>query len=85
MVKPSKKRRYQVVVYNSDEMSFNYVIDTFQTILGYELVQATSCANLIDQLGKYVVKSFAEKDHATATADLLLESGFEVEIIDIFA
>ena len=83
MVK-QKSKRYQVVVYNNNEMSFDYVIDMLQTTLGYEVVQATSCAKLIDQLGKYVVKSYDERDHATTVADMLVDYGFEVEIIDNF-
>lgn len=82
MVK-QKSKRYQVVVHNNDEMSFDYVIDMFQTTLGYEIIQATSCARLIDQLGKYAVKSYDQKDHAAAAADMLVDCGFEVEIIDI--
>lgn len=79
-----KSRRYQVVVFNSDELDFAYVIDSFQMILGYELTQATTCAHMIDNKGQYVVKSFADKEHALATADLLVEYGFDVEVIDIF-
>lgn len=79
-----KNRRYQVIVFNSDELEFAYVIDSFQTVLGYETTQATTCAYVIDNKGQYVVKSFADKEHAIATADMLVEYGFDVEVIDIF-
>jgi len=80
-----KSRRYQVVVHNSDDLEFQYVIESLQMILGYEQTQAATCAYLIDSKGKYVVKAFAEKEHAVATVDTLLEYEFDAEMIDTFS
>ena len=59
-----KPKRYQVIVYNNDEMSFDYVIDTFQMVLGYDITQASNCANMIHNRGEYVVKSYSEMEQA---------------------
>lgn len=80
-----KSRRYQVVIHNSDDLEFQYVIESLQTVLGYEQTQATSCAYLIDSKGKYAVKAFAEKEHADATLEILLEYEFDAEVIDSFS
>ena len=80
-----KSTRYKVLVHNSDELDFTYVIESLQVVLGYELTQATNCAYLIDHKGKYVVKAFAEKDHADATVEALVEYEFNAEVIDSFS
>ena len=77
-----KTKRYQVTVYNNDEMSFDYVIDAFQMVLGYDLTQAANCANLIHTRGEYVVKSYAELKHAEAALDMLYEYGFKADVLD---
>jgi ATP-dependent Clp protease adapter protein ClpS len=79
-----KGERYQIIVFNSDEMSFAYVIDAFQSVLGYELTQAANCANLIHNRGEYIVKSYAELSHAEAAFDMLCEFGFRCDVIDSF-
>jgi len=79
-----KGERYQIVVFNNDEMSFAYVIDALQSVLGYELTQASNCANLIHTRDEYVVKSYAELSHAEAAFEMLSEFGFRCDIIDSF-
>lgn len=77
-----KPKRYQIVVYNNDEMSFNYVIEAFQMTLGYDITQASNCAYMIDRKGEYVVKSYSELEHAEAALDMLYEYGFKADVID---
>ncbi len=77
-----KTKRYQVIVYNNDEMSFTYVIDAFQMVLGYDITQASNCANMIHRNGEYVIKSYAELEHAEAALDMLYEYGFKADILD---
>lgn len=74
-----------MLIHNSDELDFAYVIESLQVVLGYELTQATNCAYLIDQKGSYIVKTFGDKDHADATVEALLEYEFDAEVIDSFA
>ena len=77
-----KPKRYQVIVYNNDEMSFDYVIDTFQMVLGYDITQASNCANMIHNRGEYVVKSYSEMEQAEAALDMLYEYGFKADVVD---
>lgn len=77
-----KSKRFEIVVYNSDDMSFTYVIDAFQLVLGYDVTQATNCANLVHNRGEYVVKSYSELDHAEAALDMLYEYGFRADVVD---
>ena len=77
-----KSKRYQVVIYNNDEMSFEYVIDALQMVLGYDITQATNCAHIIDRKGEYVVKSYSELEHADAALDMLYEYGFKADVLD---
>jgi len=53
-------------------------------VLGYELTQASNCANLIHTRDEYVVKSYAELSHAEAAFEMLSEFGFRCDIIDSF-
>ena len=80
-----KSRRYQVVIHNSDDLEFQYVIESLQMILGYEQTQATTCAYLIDDKGSYVVKAFAERELADATLEALVEYEFDAEVVDSFS
>ena len=75
-------QRYCLIVFNNDEMTFQYVVETFQTVLGYETTQALNCANLIHSKGEYIVKCYSEKDHAEAALEMLYEYGFKADIID---
>lgn len=77
-----KSDRYSIVVYNNDEMSFTYVIEAFQTILGYELSQALNCAHIIHNKGEYAVKHYSDKEHAEAALEMLYEYGFRADILD---
>jgi len=62
-------------------MSFSYVVECFQSILGHEATQAANCANVIHEKGKYAVKTFSDKEIADLTADLLSDCGFFVETV----
>lgn len=77
-----KNKRYEIIVYNNDEMSFDYVIDAFQMVLGYDITQASNCAHMIDRRGEYVVKSYSELEHAEAALDMLYEYGFKADVND---
>lgn len=78
----SRKDRYAIVVHNSDDISFDYVTETFQTILGHELTQAANCAMAVHNRGSFIVKSFNDKEHADATVELLVDYELDAEVID---
>jgi ATP-dependent Clp protease adapter protein ClpS len=77
-----KSKRFEIVVYNSDDMSFTHVIDAFQMVLGYDITQATNCANLVHTRGEYTVKSYSELEHAESALDMLYEYGLRADVID---
>lgn len=77
----TRKIKHKVIVHNNDTMSFSYVTECFQSVLGYEATQAANCANIIHEKGKYAVKTFTEKEAAVTTAEMLEDCGFFVEIV----
>lgn len=77
-----KPKRFEIMVYNSDDLSFTHVIDAFQMVLGYDITQATNCANLVHTRGEYAVKSYSELEHAEAALDMLYDYGLRADVID---
>jgi ATP-dependent Clp protease adaptor protein ClpS len=47
---------YQIVVWNDDVNTFEWVIETLMEVCGHTEVQAEQCALLIHTQGKYAVK-----------------------------
>ena len=47
----------ELVLYNDDVHSFDFVIDSLVEICGHEPLQAEQCATLVDAKGSCVVKS----------------------------
>ena len=73
--------KYQIVVYNNSNMTFEYVINAFQTILGCDQTQAANSANIIHTKGEYVVKSYRDKEYAEAAFEYLCEAGFRCDVL----
>ena len=78
-----KHPKYQIVVHNDNENSFDYVVDMFMTILGHEKTQAANCAMIIHHKGKCVVKSMNDKEIAESTVELLLDHGLDAELLNL--
>ena len=55
--KPKTQPPYAVIVFNDDQHSFPYVIETFMKVFGYELEKSRSLAVEIHNQGKGVVWS----------------------------
>jgi ATP-dependent Clp protease adaptor protein ClpS len=55
--KPKKQPPYAVVVFNDDQHSFQYVIETFAKVFGYPLEKSYSLALQIHTEGKGIVWS----------------------------
>ena len=53
---------YQIVVWNDDVNTFDWVIDTLMEICGHTEEQAEQCALLIHTQGKYAVKNGSYED-----------------------
>jgi ATP-dependent Clp protease adaptor protein ClpS len=48
---------HNLIVWNDEVNTFDWVIDTLMDICGHERVQAEQCAMLIHTKGKYAVKN----------------------------
>lgn len=77
-----KRSKYHVVVYNNNSMSFDYVIEAFQTILGCDHTQAANSANIIHLRGEYIVKTYPDKEYADAAFEYLCEAGFRCDVLE---
>lgn len=49
--------KYDLVIYNDDHNTFEFVIDTLIEVCGHSLLQAEQCTLLIHYKGKCAVKS----------------------------
>lgn len=69
----------QIILYNDDFNTFNFVIETLIKICNHTAIQAEQCAYLVHHIGKCSVKKGAyEKLEVICTA--LLERGLTAEI-----
>jgi len=82
---PKSSRKEQLVeecdliVYNDDVNTFDFVIETLVDVCGHEYLQAVQCAHLIHNKGKCGVKRgpFAE---LKPTCESLLDKGLSASI-----
>jgi len=59
--KPKKQPPYAVVVFNDDQHSFQYVVETFMKVLGYPLEKSYALALQIHTEGRGIVWSGARE------------------------
>lgn len=77
----ARSKKYSVVVHNDNFHQINEVIDAFRKLFGYENIQATSCATLVQQRGSYACKSFSDLSMAKTVAKHLQNLDFKVEVV----
>ena len=70
----------QLVIYNDNHHSFDYVIDTLMSVCEYELEQAEQCAFLTHYRGQCTIKSGKKVDLLNYMEGLIIK-GLYVEII----
>lgn len=73
-------RLYEIVLYNDDVNTFDFVIDCLINICDHTLEQAEQCTFLVHYKGKCVVKTGEYKD-LEPKCSKLLELGLSAEII----
>jgi ATP-dependent Clp protease adaptor protein ClpS len=71
----------QIVVYNDDFNTFEWVIECFMTILGHTSEQAEQLAIIIHNNGKATVKS-GSRQELTPLCEALQDRGLSAEIED---
>jgi ATP-dependent Clp protease adaptor protein ClpS len=69
----------QLIVWNDDVNTFDWVITTLIEICGHTQEQAEQCAYLIHCKGKYAVKK-GEFDHLKPLCDAILDRGINATI-----
>ena len=70
---------YQLVVWNDDVNTFDWVIETLVEICGHTYEQAEQCAFIIHFNGKYAVKEGAYED-LRPKCDAILERGINATV-----
>jgi ATP-dependent Clp protease adaptor protein ClpS len=82
---PKSNRKEQLVkhcdliVYNDDINTFDFVIETLVDVCGHEYLQAVQCAHLIHNTGKCGVKRGAFEE-LKPKCEMLLEKGLSAAI-----
>lgn len=77
---PKEKKENEIVVYNDDINTFDYVIEMLIQACDHDPLQAEQCTLLIHFKGKCGVKSGEYKDLEPRCSHLL-EAGLSAEII----
>lgn len=72
-------KQQEIVLFNDDVNTFEWVIESLVEICGHEAVQAEQCAYLVHTTGKCGVKR-GEFDSLRPMCNSLLERGLSAEI-----
>jgi len=80
-MKSRKKLKYDIVLINDDELSFDHVIQCLTQICNHSYYQAVQCANIVNSNGRYEVYSGAFIDEATEVNEMLLDEGLDTELV----
>lgn len=76
----SEKKLNELVIYNDDFNTFDYVIDTLVRICGHDALQAEQCTLMIHYNGKCSVKR-GEFKKLRPLCENILERGLTAEIV----
>ncbi|MCG3167767.1 MAG: ATP-dependent Clp protease adapter protein ClpS [Bacteroidia bacterium] len=76
----SEKKLNELVIYNDDFNTFDYVIDTLIRVCGHDPLQAEQCTLMIHYNGKCSVKR-GEFKKLRPLCENILERGLTAEII----
>jgi ATP-dependent Clp protease adaptor protein ClpS len=68
-----------IIIYNDDVNTFDFVIETLVEICGHEYIQAVQCAHLIHNTGKCGVKRGIYRE-LKPICEALLEKGLSATI-----
>ena len=71
---------YEILLYNDDVNTFDFVINSLIEICEHTLEQAEQCTYLVHYKGKCAVKT-GEYDELKPKCTLLLERGLSAEIV----
>lgn len=74
-----QEKEWNIILYNDDVNTFDYVIDTLMNVCEHSLEQAEQSAMFVHYKGKCSVKS-GSYDELKPKCSLLLEAGLSAEI-----
>lgn len=72
--------QHEIILFNDDVHTFDYVIDSLITVCGHSLEQAEQCTFLVHYKGKCAVKTGELKELKTCCTQLL-KLGLSAEIV----
>ncbi len=72
--------QHEIILFNDDVHTFDYVIDSLIDVCEHTLVQAEQCTYLVHFKGKCAVKT-GEYDKLKAKCSKLLDLGLSAEIV----
>ena len=75
-----ESNKYEIILFNDDIHTFDYVIDSLIEICEHTLEQAEQCTYLVHYKGKCVVKT-GEYDELKPRCTRLLQKGLSAEIM----
>lgn len=70
---------YQLIVWNDDVNTFEWVIETLMEVCGHNYEQAEQCAYIIHYSGKYAVKNGTYED-LRPMCDAILDRGISASL-----
>lgn len=73
------EKPYQLIVWNDEVNTFEWVIETLEEVCGHSHEQAEQCAYIIHFKGKYAVKQ-GEYDELKPQCDAITERGIGATI-----
>jgi ATP-dependent Clp protease adaptor protein ClpS len=76
----AEKKQNELVIYNDDFNTFDYVIDTLIRVCGHDALQAEQCTLMIHYNGKCSVKR-GEFKKLRPLCENILERGLTAEIV----
>lgn len=73
-------KEHEIVLYNDEVNTFDYVIDTLMNVCDHTPEQAEQCSIIVHYKGKCTVKT-GDYDYLKARCSRLLEAGLSAEIV----
>jgi len=82
MVNNKRMRWLGLIVHHDELVSFDILTQVIMESLGYEITQAQTCAQIIQNKGSYVVKVYKVQDMEKAELykQLFVDQGIPVEL-----
>ena len=82
MVNDKRMRWIGLVIHRDELNSFDFLTDVIMQSLGYEITQAQTCAQIIQNKGSYVVKTYKGSEMAKARQyrQLFVDEGIPAEL-----